>query len=104
MKEQLVQDRKASKALSRRRSIVSLFCGPGGMDLGFKRAGFTTVLALDHSEAAVRTYNANNKDAPALKCDLASTRPKEVAELVRSSSSGSRLVGVVGGPPCQAFS
>ncbi|MBI4662793.1 MAG: DNA cytosine methyltransferase, partial [Verrucomicrobia bacterium] len=50
--------------------IVSLFCGPGGMDLGFRQEGFRPVLALDDSQAAVVTYNFNDSREVASKRDL----------------------------------
>lgn len=39
--------------------IVSLFCGPGGMDLGFFQKGFRPVLALDDNQTAVETCSFN---------------------------------------------
>ena len=40
--------------------VVSLFCGSGGMDLGFRREGFISILAIDDNEAAIETYNSND--------------------------------------------
>jgi len=81
--------------------VVSLFCGPGGLDHGFHQAGFDTVLALDHSRVAVDTYNKNLPPV-AQVADLAALSPHEVVELVRKT--GRAPAGVIGGPPCQAFS
>ena len=36
--------------------VVSLFSGAGGLDLGFKRAGFEIVWANDFDKDAVETY------------------------------------------------
>ncbi len=41
--------------------VLSLFCGCGGMDLGFRRQGFVPVLALDTGHAALQSYNWNGK-------------------------------------------
>lgn len=49
------------KSLSRPLRVASLFCGCGGLDLGFTGAGFTHVLAVDSNELAVAAYNANFK-------------------------------------------
>ena len=38
---------------------ISLFSGGGGLDLGFKRAGFNIVYAIDIDEAAVESYKRN---------------------------------------------
>lgn len=38
---------------------VSLFCGAGGLDLGFKQAGFNIIWANDFDKFAVETYREN---------------------------------------------
>jgi len=83
--------------------IVSLFAGPGGLDLGFRFAGFVPVLALDANDDAVGTYNGNDPSKVALCCDLARLSKSELVTLLRASSSDTPR-GVVAGPPCQAFS
>ena len=40
-------------------NVVSLFAGAGGMDLGFKQAGFDIVWANDFDVDSVRTYQRN---------------------------------------------
>lgn len=40
---------------------VSLFCGAGGMDLGFKQAGFEIIWANDKYQYAYETYEWNFK-------------------------------------------
>jgi DNA (cytosine-5)-methyltransferase 1 len=81
--------------------IVSLFSGPGGLDLGFQRAGFETVLALDCSAVAVETFNKNLPPV-AETADLAEMSDEDVVALV--AATGKRPAGVIGGPPCQGFS
>ena len=36
--------------------LLSLFSGAGGMDLGFKNAGFNIIWANDFEKDAVQTY------------------------------------------------
>lgn len=81
--------------------IVSLFSGPGGLDLGFQRAGFETVLALDCSAVAVETFNKNLPPV-AKAIDLAEMSDEDVVTLV--AATGKTPAGVIGGPPCQGFS
>src|SRR3989304_162910 len=87
--------------------VLSLFSGPGGLDLGFGQAGFRPLLALDNDPAAVETYNWNRRshDEAARIADLASTEPATIASWW-SSKAGENVapVGIIGGPPCQAFS
>ena len=45
---------------------VDLFCGCGGMSLGFEQAGFQIVGAYDFWDVAVQTYNNNFNHAAAV--------------------------------------
>jgi DNA (cytosine-5)-methyltransferase 1 len=84
--------------------IVSLFCGAGGLDLGFRDEGFTAVLALDSNQATVETYNANDAAARAVQCDIRRLAGEELLALLRTRAPGVRPRGLIGGPPCQSFS
>src|SRR5579883_2488490 len=72
-------------------SVADLFCGAGGLSVGFRAAGFNIVWAADNNEAAVRTYEANLGDHVVSQSITVDTDPPEVAV-------------IVGGPPCQGFS
>lgn len=37
--------------------IIDLFCGIGGLSLGFEQAGFEIISAVDMWADAVKTYN-----------------------------------------------
>jgi DNA (cytosine-5)-methyltransferase 1 len=82
--------------------ILSLFCGAGGMDYGFVRAGFTPLLAIDRDATAVATYNANFPGNAARTADLAQLSIDSVLKLFGKNGVAPR--GVIGGPPCQGFS
>ncbi len=81
--------------------LLSLFCGAGGLDEGFRRAGFSTCLALDNCAEAIDSFNHNLGKQVALERDLATLAPSEFLSLV---PSGCKPVGLIGGPPCQGFS
>jgi DNA (cytosine-5)-methyltransferase 1 len=72
-------------------SVADLFCGAGGLSLGFRAAGFNILWAADNSEAAIRTYRANLGDHVVCQSITVDTDPPEAAVFV-------------GGPPCQGFS
>jgi len=85
------------------RCVVSFFAGAGGLDLGFRKAGFDVVLAVDIESAAVETVNANSKSVVAIRGDVSALRAGHVASELRTRGVRGP-VGVIGGPPCQGFS
>lgn len=87
--------------------VLSLFSGPGGLDLGFEQEGFEPLLSLDIDPAAVETYNWNRPrlQAPARRADLAGTDPGSIIDWWgEKAGEDVRPVGIIGGPPCQSFS
>ncbi|MFL1707542.1 DNA cytosine methyltransferase [Campylobacter sp. MOP7] len=74
---------------------LDLFCGCGGMSLGFEKAGFNIVAAYDLWDTAVETYNANFKHKALCK-DINTLSVEEIKELNPDI--------IIGGPPCQDFS
>lgn len=84
--------------------IISLFCGAGGLDWGFHKAGFNIPLALDISEAAIRSHRRNFKKTASYKKDLNEIGGPGVVSLVKKMISKNDSLGVIGGPPCQGFS
>lgn len=76
---------------------VDLFCGVGGVGLGFARvAGWECALAVDHDATALRIYAANLPRHPTLCHDLAHPLPR--------SASSPAVDVVAGGAPCQDHS
>lgn len=74
-------------------TIASLFSGAGGMDLGFKNAGFNIVWANDNDPDSVATYNNNIGQ----HCVLGDIREIDLEQIPD-------VDGIVGGFPCQGFS
>jgi DNA (cytosine-5)-methyltransferase 1 len=99
---------------SRKPTLVSLFTGAGGLDIGLELAGFSTVAAVDSDKDCVETLRLNrgrlhDVEQVAL-LDHANVIPAKVEELEPkdlrpkgSAASWSPDV-LVGGPPCQPFS
>ncbi len=74
-------------------TAVSLFCGAGGLDIGFEQAGFKTIWANDFDKDACKTHQ-NWSRAKVVCGDIAKV---DVTEIPDSDI-------ILGGFPCQGFS
>jgi len=83
-----------------RYKVLDLFCGSGGLSLGFQLAGYEVVGGIDHDEDSIITYAKNFPKAQAICEDLLKYTDKEIKKYF----SRSRIDVIVGGPPCQGFS
>ncbi len=80
--------------------VLDLFCGAGGLSVGFEAAGYEIVGGIDNQEIAVKTFTSNLSGAKGLVRDLRKPDFSDIAEFVGSSS----VDLIVGGPACQGFS
>lgn len=78
-------------------NLVDLFAGCGGMTLGFRRAGFRSVLAVENDHAAASTYAANFGSRHVAWCGIEDVGDRQMSGLPEVDV-------VIGGPPCQGFS
>jgi DNA (cytosine-5)-methyltransferase 1 len=99
-----VHGRKMASDLRSPSALISLFCGPGGFDAGFRQQGFNSILAIDSERSACQTFARNYPDATVLQADLSSLEPGFISKQVAELSTEEPPIGVIGGPPCQAFS
>ena len=90
---------------TRRPSVISLFTGAGGLDLGFHAAGLATAVAVEMDRRCCETLGSNK----------ARGYPWEIIEAPIEEVSSKALLKVanlavgeadvlIGGPPCQPFS
>ncbi len=84
--------------------IISLFSGAGGLDLGYRDAGFPLVFAIDRSESAIKTHTRNFPGTTSVAGDLITLQPTGVMDLLSTVLNDGDSIGVIGGPPCQGFS
>ena len=75
-------------------NIVSLFAGCGGLDLGFERAGFKIIWANEFDEAIHETYRLNHPNTILNTNDVRTLTESDIPD----------CDGIIGGPPCQAWS
>ncbi len=73
--------------------LISLFSGAGGLDLGFRNAGFDIVWANEFDKAICETYRKNHSHLLDVR-DVRAIKSYEIPE----------CDGIIGGPPCQSWS
>lgn len=77
---------------------VDFFAGGGGLSLGFQKAGFDVVCAVENWAPALAIYRANFFKHEAISLDL--TLEDEAIKVLNTFQAEL----VIGGPPCQDFS
>ena len=82
-------------------TLVDLFCGAGGLSLGFAQEGFNIKLANDIQDVCIETYKYNHPELPTSK--IIQGDIKEIVDNVEDYIDTDIDI-VVGGPPCQGFS
>lgn len=75
-------------------NVVSFFSGAGGLDLGFKKAGFNVIWANEYDKSIWSTYELNHKNTTLDKRSIVNIPSSEVPN----------CDGLIGGPPCQSWS
>ena len=91
--------------IKRKPTVVSLFTGAGGLDLGFHAAGLSTAVAVEMDARCCETLKMNKRRG--YSWEVIHAPVEEVTS--RALLSAARLrVGeadaLIGGPPCQPFS
>lgn len=81
-------------------NFISLFTGAGGLDIGFKEAGYNCVFASDIMPQAKETFNENYPDIPFVLNDIRLIPIDEIKNKIGNKS----IDIIIGGPPCQGFS
>lgn len=81
-------------------NCIDLFCGCGGLSLGFEKAGFNVLLGIDAWQDAITTFNYNHKNSKGICADLSTLNPEEIEKEL----NGKTVDLIIGGPPCQGFS
>lgn len=82
--------------------MIDLFCGAGGLSLGFSQEGFVAVLANDIEECCVDTYAHNHPEIP--RSQIVKGDINDMIKNLDSYLGTDKVSIIVGGPPCQGFS
>ena len=82
--------------------VIDLFAGCGGLSLGFKKTGYDVLGHVEIDNDCCKTLSENSSAKETiLEIDI--TNNKECFDLLRSADI-KEIDGIIGGPPCQAYS
>jgi len=84
----------------KKKTIIDLFSGCGGLSQGFIDAGYDIALGIDNWEDAITTFKKNHKNSIGIVADLFKTTPADI----KQQTGISDVDVIIGGPPCQGFS
>lgn len=76
-------------------TLISLFSGAGGLDRGFHKAGFKTLVANEYDPKICPTFRVNFPGVDLIEGDV---------RKIQSERFPTHVTGIIGGPPCQSWS
>lgn len=81
-------------------TYIDLFCGAGGLSLGFDKANFENMFSVEFDKCFAETYQKNFPSHKLIVDDIKNITNEQIKELIE----GKDVDVIVGGPPCQGFS
>lgn len=98
--------------VGQRLTAVELFCGAGGMALGFEQAGFDVLAAVDLDPVHLSAHERNFPLCEPICADISAIGGADVLDAARlgwarrhtSAGFAGKIDCVFGGPSCQGFS
>jgi DNA (cytosine-5)-methyltransferase 1 len=82
--------------------VISLFSGAGGMDIGFREAGYDIAVAVEQDPSCCNTLRKNCPELSVIEGDITQITTNEILKAGGLKPLQAALV--IGGPPCQSFS
>jgi DNA (cytosine-5)-methyltransferase 1 len=87
---------------ARKHSVISLFSGALGLDLGLEAAGFEVRVAIECNKFAAQTIKQNRPKLPLIERKLEEIPTVEILKFAKLTPG--KVTLVTGGPSCQPFS
>lgn len=81
-------------------TYIDLFCGAGGLSLGFNNAGFKNILSVEFNPVFASTYKHNFPDHNLIVDDIKNISNDDLKLFANLKD----VDVIIGGPPCQGFS
>lgn len=83
--------------------LLDLFCGCGGLSLGFAWAGYVSLGGIDADYEAAQSYAANFHNGDENCVAVADVAADPAVTLEKMKINADSIDVIVGGPPCPAF-
>ncbi len=80
-------------------TVVDLFSGAGGLELGFEQASYNILFSTDFDSYCEKVHKLNRPSIPFLQIDIHNLSEEIIKQYVKEE-----VDVLVGGPPCQGFS
>ena len=80
-------------------NVLDLFCGAGGLHIGFENAGCNIKLCIDNNILVEKTHKRNFPHIPFINYDISLISVNEINNYFEKP-----IDIIIGGPPCQGFS
>ena len=84
--------------------FIDLFCGSGGLSLGFSKAGFECELAIDFDKSCIETFSYNHPNIHQSRILNDDIHNQTKSNWTKHRFLADKIDILCGGPPCQGFS
>jgi DNA (cytosine-5)-methyltransferase 1 len=83
-------------------TVIDLFCGAGGLSLGFQQAGFHVLAGIDIDKYSGETFTESHPGAMFFNAPIENIDASRIRKTLKIKKGA--LDVLIGGPPCQGFS
>lgn len=94
---------KRNQLTTKAPTVLDLFCGAGGMSLGFQQAGCKVLGGIDNNPHAIKTHHENFPKSQLNQLNFCGQDIRDI-DLFELPIKPGEVDILIGGPPCQVFS